>query len=221
MSTYRSSSVKLLTIGRNLYINLYIKPEYLSSQSLFNFYTPLHQCKTSFPFYFTTHSHSLQLSCCCCCCVGVSAIATGFQQAGTRRVIKQWRRNCLGSAMALIVLSEPSGRPFHKGTGHWGARGGVWFGPPDKSACLPLGSIATLPRSWHILAAPQYTWRDPPDLPAPSSAARAGAVLFTPSLLFFLSPSIIRCHAALFFFTPAKIITLPAAFIWIFANLMY
>ncbi len=69
-------------------------------------------------------SNSFQLSCCCCHCYWLS-IRHG--------VIKEWRRNCLGSAVALIALSEPSGRLFIKG-GHEGERGGGWRCPPDKSA---------------------------------------------------------------------------------------
>lgn len=43
-------------------------------------------------------------------------------------------RNCIGSAVALIALSEPSGRFFIKG-GHKEERGDGWRCPPDKSAC--------------------------------------------------------------------------------------
>lgn len=43
-------------------------------------------------------------------------------------------RNCVGSAVALIALSEPSGRFFIKG-GHKEERGDGWRCPPDKSAC--------------------------------------------------------------------------------------
>lgn len=69
------------------------------------------------------HGNSFQLSCCRCHCYWLSI---------RHRVIKEWRRNCLGSAVALIALSEPSGRFFIKG-GHEGVRGGGWRCPPDKS----------------------------------------------------------------------------------------
>lgn len=49
-------------------------------------------------------------------------------------VIKEWMRNCVGSAVALIALSEPSGRFFIKG-GQEEERGDGWHCPPDKSAC--------------------------------------------------------------------------------------
>lgn len=68
-------------------------------------------------------SNSFQLSCCCHC----------YWLSIRHGVIKEWRRNCLGSAVALIALSEPSGRLFIKG-GHEGERGGGWRCPPDKSA---------------------------------------------------------------------------------------
>lgn len=69
-------------------------------------------------------SNSFQLSCCCC---------HRYWLSMRHGVIKEWRRNCLGSAVALIALSEPSGRLFIKG-GHEGERGGGWRCPPDKSA---------------------------------------------------------------------------------------
>lgn len=43
------------------------------------------------------------------------------------------KRNCLGSAVAVIALSEPSGRVCIKG-GNWGEWGGGWRCPPDKSS---------------------------------------------------------------------------------------
>lgn len=49
-------------------------------------------------------------------------------------VIKEWMRNNVASAVALISLSEPSGRFFIKG-GHKEERGDGWRCPPDKSAC--------------------------------------------------------------------------------------
>lgn len=87
------------------------------------------------------YSNSFQLSCCCCHCYWLS-IRHG--------VIKEWRRNCLGSAVALIALSEPSGRLFIK-AGHWGERGGGWRWPPDKSAgagslCLVQPGSTTVPQ---------------------------------------------------------------------------
>lgn len=95
-------------------------------------------------------SNSFQLSCCCCHCYWLS-IRHG--------VIKEWRRNCLGSAVALIALSEPSGRLFIKG-GHEGDRGGGWRCPPDKS--VHAGSHCLVqPGSTRV---PQFrvgTWQAP------------------------------------------------------------
>lgn len=95
-------------------------------------------------------SNSFQLSCCCCHCYWLS-IRHG--------VIKEWRRNCLGSAVALIALSEPSGRLFIKG-GHEGERGGGWRCPPDKS--VRAGSHCLVqPGSTRV---PQFrvgTWQAP------------------------------------------------------------
>lgn len=131
--------------------------------------------------------------------------------------------------MALIVLSEPSGRPSIKagGTGECEAVSGAALlinQPAFRLAAACLCHIATLLAH---SAAPPNTSRDPPDLPAPSSAALA-EVCFVYPLVAPLSPSPLNhslssslpCHIV--FLTPAKIITLPSSFIWqIFPNLMY
>lgn len=95
-------------------------------------------------------SNSFQLSCCCCHCYWLS-IRHG--------VIKEWRRNCLGSAVALIALSEPSGRFFIKG-GHEGERGGGWRCPPDKS--VRAGSHCLVqPGSTRVSQFRVGTWQAP------------------------------------------------------------
>lgn len=147
---------------------------------------------------------------------------------GYQRVKEKLPGLCHGPDCAIRAVREA----FHKGRGHWGVRGGVWCGPPDKSDWFPLGS--SLPaRHCHApgtLCSPQTRSVTPqtslllPPLPL------SRFVLFTPLFLPH-SPSLaLSLNQALsslllrhiVFFTPAKIITLAFSFILqIFQNLMY
>lgn len=75
------------------------------------------------------------------------------------RVIKEWMRNCVGSAVALIALSEPSGRFFIKG-GHKEERGDGWRCSPDKSACTGNHCLVQ-PGSTNALQFRLGTWQVP------------------------------------------------------------
>lgn len=152
------------------------------------------------------------------------AFSTGMQ--GYQTVKEKLPGLCHGPDCAIRAVREA----FHKGRGHWGVRGGVWCGPPDKSDCLPFGSSLPAPHchapgtlcspQTHRVTPPQTSPLFPP-LPSPRF------VLFTPSLLLSPPPPLNHSLSSslprhIVFLTPAKIITLPSSFIQqIFPNLMY
>lgn len=161
------------------------------------------------------YSNSFQLSCCCCHCYWLS-IRHG--------VIKEWRRNCLGSAVALIALSEPSGRLFIKG-GHEGERGGGWRCPPDKS--VRAGSHCLVqPGSTRV---PQFragTWQAPSQtgLSAPDRRPRCSPGWFSTAALvkvcLFIPDPLYPHHAILFSTMPNY--SLPFSILFcIFPNFIY
>lgn len=130
--------------------------------------------------------------------------------------------------MALIVLSEPSGRPSIKagGTGECEAVSGAALlinQPAFRLAAACLRHIATLLAH---SAAPQTHCVTPqtspllPPLPSPSFVLFTLVAPLAPSPLNHSLSSSLPRHIV--FLTPAKIITLPSSFIrQIFPNLMY
>lgn len=128
----------LSPVGKRVFLTkwhrLPLTPFYLKRHNL---YPPTWKCSNSFQFCWC-HCHWLSIR---------------------HRVIKEWMRNCVGSAVALIALSEPSGRFFIKG-GYKEERGDGWRCSPDKSACTGNHCLVQ-PGSTNALQFRVGTWQVP------------------------------------------------------------
>lgn len=104
----------------------------------------------------------------------------------------------MGSAMALIALSAPSGRPAIKaaGTGEREVASGAALLINQSPSVAHWHSSG--PRLLAHKAEPQNTWHDPLDLPVPSSSALVNIFLFISHLpLCFYLYFLLSCHYSL------------------------
>lgn len=134
-------------------------------------------------------SNSFQLSYCCCHCHWLSK---------RHEVIKEQRRNCLGSAVAVIALSEPSGRVCIEG-GKWGEQGGGWRCPPDKSSrvgsrCLVQPGSNRVPQFRVAWQAPCQTGTSAPDRGPRCSPNWSSTAAPVKVLLFIPDPTLPSTH---------------------------